>query len=523
MPNKNAKKKGVTSKNTNNDNKSNYIKSSHDTHSQEIEDYFKNFSHSLSNTSRNLIYFDPFSQNEFLKNANMNPRKFSREEIEQLITNPKVNEEKLRELAQYIENTVLQYKKLIFFYGSILAFDYYLEPTNADEEDMRTTSFINSHKKALNWLEKFNIKKQLPDVARLLASKDAVFYYVRENKDYITLQEMPSSYCKIVARTDYGYQYSFNISYFLQTGINIEEYAPEFIKYFEDYKNQDLHKERAPYWVDLDPLKAPVFKFDENVAGIVPPLMGLFPDSIDIATYKDLLKAKTELDVMKILLAKIPLHNDSKGTQAKNNFAIDAKTAGKFGSRMQAGVPKRVKVVVTPFETDTVDFEESQNKESLASIGNDMFYDSAAVNPIIFGKEGTTATAIKTSLKTNELFVKHFYPMFERFINGWLRKVTGRYRFKIHLEGTEFDRDERFERALKAAQFGFPKSYVATAMGKTPEEIMNMSMLENSHNLLDFLKPLISSHTLSNKEGAPVKKDVSETGEQSRDDGTNER
>lgn len=494
---------------------------------EEIENYMIHFNQAYTKSINNPTFFDPYLQNEILKNLNMNPNQYDAETIEKMVRNPKAYESELRSVAEHLHNAIMQFKRIVHFYGNMLVFDHYLEPTNADEEDMATPSFKRSYKKAITWLDKFNIRKQFSDVMRMIMLTDVAFYYVRESKDAITLQEMPFQYCKIVSKTDYGYQYQFDMRYFMQTGVNIDGYAPEFKTYYEKFKSRDANQNHLPYWVKLDPIKAPVFKFDENFAGIVPPLMGLFKDSLDIDTYKELLKTKTSLDVYKILLSKIPMHSDGKGTQAKNNFAIDAKTAGEASARIQAASPKGVRSIVTPFETEAINFDDSQGKNNLVGIGNENFYDTAGITPVAFGSINTTATGINTSIRTNEAFVTHMYHVFERFVNAHLRQTTGRFRFKVHMEGTIFDQEERFERALKGAQYGMPIAFLGAAMGKSPEEINNLVLLEKTFGLKDNLMPLVSSHTMSgdSEGGRPTKGkgELSDSGDQTRQIDGNER
>ncbi|RXZ78189.1 hypothetical protein EBB07_29480 [Paenibacillaceae bacterium] len=484
--------------------------------------YFLNYSKALSRAVRNSHFFDPYLQNQNLKSINMNPTKYSREEIDKLVANPERNEKELRELSEYIQNSIMQFKRIVYFYGTILTFDFYPEPTNADEEDMRSPAFKKSYKKMNDWLDKFNPRKQFSDIMRVIMRTDVSFHYLRESKNHISLQEMPYDYCKIVAKTDLGYQYAFNMAYFFQDQKSLDGFDPIFKTYFESYQQTSEHKNGNSYWIILDPLKAPVFKFDENVAGIVSPLLGLLGDSIDIETYKGIYKTKSKLDILKIILNKIPMHNDSKGVQAKNNFSIDAGTAAEASARMQFKI-EEAKVLTSPFETKIHEFEQKNNNEAQRSAGNDTFFDSAGINPTIFGKETSTSPGIKASIRTSEAFVRHMYFVFERYINALLRQVTGRYRWKIHFEGTEFDREERFERALKGAQYGLPISYAVVARGSTVDEFVNLTNFENAFELKSKLIPLVSSHTLNgNETGKPVSSNVSESGEKTRDYESNE-
>lgn len=503
------------------------------------ENYMQQFAKAMV-TAFNSPIFNPIWQNEILKSINMTPNsKLDRDKVKELLANPKDNEKALKDLSQFLFGFIMQYKQVVTYLSRILSFDYYLEPTNADKEDMTTKAFKKSYKKALDWLEMFDVKNELSRVLLGMVLEDVRFCYVRESENGIRLQEMPADFCLIHNRNDLGFQYAFNMLYFLRPGINIDDYAPEFKEYYNQFLNvkQNGYKNapdnvkieqkqgRYYYWQYLDPTKAFVFKLDDEHAGINPPLSGLFLDAIEIVNYKELLKTKVNLDITKLIINKIPLHKDgTTKTNTKNNFAIDAEVAGMFTQIMQSVVPQGYKIMTSPLETEAIDFAQAENKNSIVGLGNQEFWDSSGLTAPLFGERNLTGTSLQASIKVDEMFVKNAYGQFERFVNFQLKQATGRYRFRIHFEGTEFDRSERFERAIKAAQYGAPVTYVASSMGKTQQEFINLIDFEESLQIKERMTPLLSSHTMSNDQGGrPEKKDgeLSVDGERQKEDGTN--
>lgn len=490
----------------------------------DLLNYALEYAKSVNSATSNSIFYNPIWQNELLKNINMSPAKYDRKTVEELISNPRSNEKALRDLAQYLENYIMQFNRLVHHYGSILTFDYFIEPTNADAEDMKSKAFKKCYQKVCDWLDSLNPKMVFPQITKMCILEDAKFYYVREVNGQTMLQEMPSAYCKIVNKTELGYQYAFNMYYFMQMGVNIDDYAPEFAQYYLDFIDGTDKNKGYMYWVTLDPSKAFVFKFDENRAGQTPPLMGLFVDSVEIAAYKNLLKTKTQLEVWKIILNKIPLHKDEKNGNKKDNFAIAADTAGKFSSLMQSTMPEGVKVVTTPLESETIDFSDSQGKNDIVGIGQQHFYESAGSSPVLFGEKKSNGVGIKASIQTDENYVLHMYRIFERFVNFKLREVSGRFRFKITFPDiTRFNQKDKLDSYIQAAQYGFPRLLVAASLGLTPSQLVNLTNFENSLNLDSIMKPLLSAHTQSGKDksGAPKKSDVTDEGQKTIDNGSN--
>jgi hypothetical protein len=494
------------------------------------EDYALQFAKALSNSYQSGSLFSPLWQNELLKSLNMSPTTFDRKKIEEMIKNPKANEDALKDLSQYLFNVVMQFNRLVNYYSTIPTFDSFLVATNADEEDMKSTAFKKSRRKAVDIVEKLSPKSTFPNILKGVILEDAKFFYVREFGDSVALQEMPAKYCKIINKTEYGYQYAFNMYYFLQSGVNINDFAPEFSEYYSEFVNVDKNKkDRYFYWQPLDPIKAPVFKFDETRAGLTPPLMGLFLDSAEIEHYKGLLKTKTELETWKIIVGQIPMKSDTKGASVANNFAIDPNVAGQYTAILQAGVPNGVKVATTPFELKTVDFNQSQTQNNIVGFSQDNFYQAAGSTPILFGSGTVNASGLQASIKVDEGYVLHMYRQFERFINSYLKSKTGKYRHKVVFPDiTVFNWNEKLEAYLKAAQFGYSKTLVSVAMGINPEDMQNLLAYENSIDLVEkYLVPLSSSHVQNgNKDGGRPKvsdSNISDDGAKTRDLDLNNR
>lgn len=498
------------------------------------ENYVQNFAKAMSSIADGGLFMNPVWRNQILKDINMSPNKYDRDKVKKLLADPKNNEKALSDLSQFLSNYIMQYKRIVNYMSELLTFNWYLEPTNADREDMSGNVYKKAWKKAVNFMNDFDPKLNFPQIVESMIMEDGKFYYKRESENGIYMQEMPKEYCKIWAKTDLGYQYAFNLTYFLRTGINFDDYAPEFKEYYNAFvngdeyvKNKDNFKaNRYFYWQTLSPEKAWVFKYDQTHAGMSPPLMGLFLDAIEIVNYKELLKAKTNLDVWRLLIAKIPMHKDGTGKSGNmnNNFAITADQAGKFQQLMQDAVQQGVKVVATPLETEAIDLKGSENKDSIVGVGNQEFWATSGTTSAMFGEKKLTGSGVDASIKTDEMFVTGLYRQFERFYNYQLKLVTGKFRFKCHLEGTKMDREERMDLAMQLLPYGAPITYVAAASGRSLQEFVNLLEHENSMGLHDIMTPWLTSHTISDngKGGAPTKRKIKDSTEVTQDHESNQ-
>lgn len=485
------------------------------------EKFVQTFAKNLVNAISNPIFFNPYIQNEILKDINMHPQRITRDRVEELLNNPRQNEKALKDLSQYLEQSIMQFKRLIDYFSKMLVFDYTIEPTNADAEDMKSKPFKKSWNKACDFLDNLELKKTFIEVMRGVITEDAKFYYVRESDYGIRLQELPTEYCKIDYKNELGYQFSFDMTYFIRPGVNLSDFPPEFTDYYNNFLNYkdtkiissnakaEQHNSRYFYWQQLDPNKAVCFKFDPTRAGILVPMMGLFIDASEIDTYRRLIKTKTQLETWKLLINKIPLHKDNKTGNAKNDFALTADLAAQFVQIMSASMPEGVKPIAVPFEeTQVVDFDQAQNKNNITGIGNEMFWESSGATRGLFGGNNLNGSLVKSSNRVDVSFVEHMYSQFEIFINNQLKLRTGRYRFRIHFEGTIFDEDERFEKALKSAQSGIITDKLSASLHMSPRQFDNMINLMQSRGYPDKLKPLLTSYTATGNEGGRTEKSV---------------
>lgn len=457
---------------------------------------------------------NPYWMNSILKQLLGYPQEYTRAQVLQYIKNPIQNELALKKVHQYLMNLTMFYKRLVHYFATILTFDYIILPINADEEEMKSDSFKRSYKKILNWLEKFKVKEELTNVMKAVMGEDAAYYYLRESENTITLQRMPTDYCKIVAKTELGYQYAFDLNYFNNPGVNIDNFAPEFKEYYVEFlrgRNSSLN------WVILDPEKAYCFKFDENTAAVIPPFSGLFIDALEISEFKQLIKTRTVLDALLLLVMKIPLKDSKDLGSSKNPLLLSLDMVEKFHKLVKSNLPADgVNLVSTPMDLTSVDLKNAgESRNSVIGYAESAFYRNAGVSSLLFESDKKVGSVgVAMSAKTDEAFVLHMYRQFERFINFNLSKISGKNKFKIlFIDNTIFNREDKLKLYLQAGQSGFPKSFIGASMGLTPGQIESLTNFENTIGLVDKLKPLMSSHTQSLNEGGRPPKDENKLGD----------
>jgi hypothetical protein len=457
----------------------------------------------------NLDYrtMSPSTLNKALKDLNMNPNKKDRDTTEKMVANPKEYEKSLRELSQYLINVVMPLKRLKHYYSSILTYDYTLIPI-VDESVIKSTAFKKAEKRVYDWLDALNPRKVFRTLTGGSIVEDVKYYYYREDGDYVTLQEMPSDYCKITYKDQMGYRYAFDMNYFLKSGVELEGFAPEFRQYYNDIftGKQKTVTRYTPNWVELDEDKAFVFKFDVFQAGITPPLIGTFVDAVELDTYKTLKETKTALETYKLLVGTIPRNKENKSGNKKNDLAITADMATKFANIIKSAMPEGVDMKVTPFEeVKAFEFGQGAHQDDIVGASAKNFINNAGVSQTMSIDKPTQST-VDTGRKIDVAFVSHLYEQAQDFINHYLDKISPRYKFRIKFEGSIFDKEEREKSAKEWASFGIITDKIGASMGLNPREFDKMLQYMKSRGYPDLWTPVQSAHQSSGKDtGRPEK------------------
>ena len=507
-------------------------------HSKDI-DYVNTFAKELLNMMNNPLIYHPILQSEILKDINMNPKYQDYDTVEKLISNPKHNERTLRELSQYLYNAITPIKRVIDYYSKILTWDYVLIP-NVTDEDLESSAFTKAENRVYDFLESLNIKKMFTEMMQGAMLEDTKFYYLRESELGHTFQELPSDYCLITAKNEVSYEFAFDMTYFFRSGTRLDQYPPEFTEYYLDMMNYDRSKGGTKtddvivevkdgkwfYWRQLDPSKAFTFKFNNLVAGLTPPLMGLFLDAVNIEQFRSLQNTKTALDAYKLLIGTVPRNKDNKTGNKSDDFAITASTVAKFAAMLKGALPTGVDFKVTPFEkVEAFNFEKADSKDSITGKALKNFLNNSGSSQVLSINEKPNASSSKSNQIIDESFVSHMYAQAEGILNLILKSyISPKYKFNIKFQGTIFDKEERRKDASELASIGVVSiDLIASARGLNARQLGRLLASSHAKGYPEKLVPVQSSFQSASKSddenGRPKKdlKDLNENGEINQD------
>lgn len=502
---------------------------------------FEEFAKAASATNNSYInnlmssgLFSPYLLNNLLKWSEGTPYEYTRDEVVQLLKDPIKNEQAIRNMHLYFYHNNLFYKRIISYFASMLTLKHNEKPLILDESEMDTPSFKRSYAKVRKFFNKFNVEEEFRNVMETIVGEDIGYYYIVESQDNIKLFKMPTDWCKLTGKTDYGYKYQFNMVYFLRYGVTlIEDYPREFQdEYNTLFSGENAKKNKLePYlWHEVTVENSIVFKFNELISTIIPVWTGLFLDLLEIVEYKNLIKSKATLEATQLIFQKIPMRTDKDVTK-NDPYLISGTDAGKYHLALKTSLPQSgeglFRAITSPCTIESVKLDKSDNKDSLVGTAEKNYYNSAGVSQLIFNSENTTGMALLKAIGVDETFLFHMLRQFERFLTREVNRGTGKFRFKVNMPDlTYFNTDDKLTTWISAGQSGVPnKSLILNAAGINQVDAPIMKKFDSFLGFDDWT-PLPSSHTQSgdssDKGGAPSKGNkISDSTEKGQDLGEN--
>lgn len=501
-------------------------------------DFLKAYNSQLGSSG---YFIPPQLLNFNLKGINMEGAVFSQEEIERMIMAPHQYEQELRRLSYMFYNTISIYRRNIDFQKVIPDFDwepipYCKDGKQIDQSDFSSYQFKRDYAIMTNFFNCFDVKREFRKVLFNILLYDTYYISIRKYDDHIYLQELPSKHCIIDSTSYLGYLFSFDLSYFTNSGVDINGYSPalrkkysEVLKLKESTYNPNLPQRNGAwvYWNTMSPDDSWVFKYNSGFAGSVPPALDMLMDYSKIRKFKDLEEAKKKLEAYKVIFATVPRMSSTRSANKADNFAISSSELGKFVATVKQTLDENVDFKAAPLEDfKAFDFSPSASEKDLleTEISN-MLRESGLSDAILTGGTGVSANNMYKTVMSE--LVKSIYPQFERFCEYQINKQTKKYKFKIKFVGSIFDREERRKASNEDMERGIITPAIFSSRGIQLTDANNVSNMMYHLGFPELFRPIKTASTMSSKEkevGRNKKNDseLTDAGEYTRQFGSNE-
>lgn len=471
-------------------------------------------------------YYNPWMSNQLLNSLNNNPKVPKMNELQKALATYKESAQNLQAYTEFMKHWDMIFARTLQSYANILAFDLQVICKNAfTEEDYNSKEFKEDKRRIYNFLDSFDYKAEFHKAVVQVMTNEIGYYWFRKTKwgnkgMKCTLQLMPQDRCLLTGYWEKGLLYDFDMTYFLNAGVDIDGFDPVFKKYFRNifgdnqnpanyYPTNSLNNRNGTYamYTQTSPTDgAWAFKFDMSNFNETPFLAPFLKNSLRNDEIEELQYNKDIQAAYAILAGEIRLFDNAKSGTKANQFAIDPKTLGTFMGKVKQGLPSTVKAVAMPTEnTDMYQFNDSNKDMYTTQLSSSAGVGSGA-SRVIYSSDRMSNAELQYATEAQYQIMKPLYSQFENFLEFYANKLTKKYKFKFVFDGCayEFERSKRFERLMKMADKGIVlnASAYASVLGMRPQDFDKSLTEGHAGDLIDRLSMLMNINTM--KDGGSV-------------------
>lgn len=426
---------------------------------------------------------------------------YTKADIVNWLKRPESYQKQLRNVCYYLYMVSSQFKRLIDYFSHMALFSYIVVPYGMSNAKTNKKMFATAYEKVVNILSKMNIPHEFQKIMTVIFREDIFYGICFETDDSFMIKQVPSDACAISTSEDGSFCFSVDFSYFNSRQNTISFYGDEFVQKYNAYRGVDgKNGDNNLRWQEIDSANSICIKVNEDSPGCpVPPFAGVLEALFDIEDYKSLQKAYTEIQNTKLLSFKINLDPETNLPQMDNTMRRT------FAGEIEDQLPENVGYIISPFETTSHAFENSNVGSNKVSEAVDQFFDTSGVSHMLFNGNKNSSAALDKSIISDFDIVCGVLRQIERWINRRIKFSDGKYRFAIKiLDVSRYNQDTMFKAYRDACLNGSPmKMAMAATLGYSPSDVLNMGMLENTIlELRDnaFSQPFLSSATMNSND-----------------------
>lgn len=408
--------------------------------------------------------------------------------------------EEMINISNYYYRTSGIYNRLCRYMAYLYRYDWVVTPY-INDESQKTDKLLKTFNNILKFLDEFNVKRFFGEVALKVIKNGCYYGYKVYNNKQLSVQELPSKYCRSRFKVDLKPVVEFNMRYFDDTFKDVAQkmkildlFPPEFKKGYSLYKQGKLKPEYSgdtSGWYMLDINYA--FKFNVNDAD-APIFMSVIPAIIDLNDTQDLNLQKMKQKLLKIIIQKMPF--DKNG-----DMIFDPDEAAQLHNNAVAMLKRAIGIdVLTTFaDVDVASMADNSVDSSVddLSIVEREVFNEAGVSQKQFNTDGNIA--LEKSILNDEASIYNLIVQFEEFLNDAIKplyKNPNKIYYKVQMLPTTIYNYKDMSKLYKEQmQIGFSKLLPQIALGQAQSTILASAYFENK--VLDlvtlFVPPLMSS------------------------------
>lgn len=424
---------------------------------------------------------------------------FSKEEIRQIIESG--DPEAIRELSKYYNRFSGTYTRPLQYYATLLNYGYVIVPHY--DVDSRPKKMKPAYKKISKYIKDMHLEYILPKI-NLTVLSEGVYYglLIEDETEKPAFYKLPARYCRSrFLDADSLPILEISLSYFDNITDNEIE-RRQILKLFPKYVQAlYAHRNHKELWAEIPAAEGGLcFFFNDDQT---PPFVSATLSAHELENARERESMRDENALKKIMIHKLPINK----TDGELLFTLpEAELLHESVCNMLAE-DDSIDVITTYAD---ITLESVQDEEASATASSsrlqkylDNVYNDLGTSASIFNA-GDGTTALTFSIKKDISLMYAWSHQYELAINSVLKRKAKNdaLYFSIKLLPTSsIFRKEDVDMYLKTAQYGYPKSTVASIIGLDIVDLAQITDFEN--NVLHLEKsmvPLQSSYTTSGKE-----------------------
>lgn len=408
----------------------------------------------------------------------------------------------MREISDFYYKTNGIYTRIVRYMAFMYRYDWFVTPFVNDEKLSKDKQLIPFNK-VLSVLDKFEVKKNLGEIALKVIRDGAYYGYKIETNGTFVLQELPVNYCrsrwKRGGKPTVEFHMKFFDDFFRDTSQRmtvLKAFPAEFSKGYALYKQGKLppaFQGDEQGWYLLDPDMT--VRFTAN-GEEYPEFMSIIPLIIDLDEAQEVDRKRTLQRLLKIVIQKLPL--DKNG-----DLIFDVDEGQQLHNNAVQMLSRAIGVdVLTTFADTSV---ESLSDTSVAASQSDdlervtnQIYTQAGVSLQQFNSDNSTA--LEKSIANDAATMYNMLLQFEDFLNELIEKYNNkRIEFRVQLLTTTIYNYQEMAKLYKEQmQLGFSKLLPQIALGQTQSAILANAFFENETlDLINVFVPPLSSNVMN--------------------------
>lgn len=443
--------------------------------------------------------------------------RLDKHEIARLLRSPYVNFKQLQNYSRLFMATEGIYYRTIKTLANMLTYDHMLVPYAENSALIKYKKKLKEcYDTASIYLEKMNLKANLPIFAEDLLIDGECYYYKVEDATGIIYQKIDNEYCLPYKNENGVWRFVIDCLK-LNTLLDITTYPIEIqkaIALFNDKGATNPMFIMERYYPVKNGICFSVVK--EGKHG-TPPFAFLFKDLIALEQKKELKEKIDRVNSTKMIHNKIE-------TKDKDTM-VDPKVARTYNEAIkknliQKNLDEGIFTITNPFEASILNLDTtSARTDSLVKNSISQVYSEFGVSELLFNGDGGAEGLKKSVINDSAYVINLLLRNFNCYADEELRLLNTKIRMKcIILDNTYYNQEDRKSSSLSDMAYGGSRLLYLANSNLTPMQGMNLLQSEAILDIDKLFVPAESSHTQSStpnkKAGRKSAEDMQKSGQE---------